>query len=117
MVSENSSRLASVKFFYKKLPSDVTDDELRRYDITRESYLQAFNERADKGVISKEAFNRFLESSPKKKELKRSSRHRSRRGLMLSCYMEFFKVFYFIVGAHFIRKRIVMTGKDNFILW
>lgn len=56
--------------FYKKLPSDVTDDELRRYDITRESYLQAFNERADKGVISKEAFNRFLESSPKKRELK-----------------------------------------------
>lgn len=75
--------------FYKKLPSDVTDDKLRRYDITRESYLQAFNERADKGVISKEAFNRFLESSPKKRT-KRSSRHRSRRGLMLSCYMEFF---------------------------
>ena len=36
---------------------------------------------------------------------------------MLSCYMEFFKVCYFIVGAHFIRKRIVMTGKDNFNLW
>ena len=56
--------------FYKKLPSDMAEDELRRYDITRESYLQAFNERADKGVISKEAFNRFLESSPKKRELK-----------------------------------------------
>lgn len=57
-------------FFYKKLKSNVTNDEQRRYDITLESYLQAFNEQAGKGVISKEAFNRFLESSPEKRKFK-----------------------------------------------
>lgn len=51
--------------FCKKLLSNVTYDELWRYDITWESYLQAFNEWADKRVISKEVSNRFLESPPK----------------------------------------------------
>ena len=57
-------------FFYKKLSSDVTDDELRGYDIIQQSCFQAFNERADKVVISKEASIGFLERSPKKRELK-----------------------------------------------
>ena len=37
MVSEHSLRLASVKYFYEKLPSDMTDDELRRYDIKQQA--------------------------------------------------------------------------------
>lgn len=56
--------------FFKKLPSSITDDELKLYEIDREKYRLAFNERAEKSVISKESFNRFLEQSPDKKDLK-----------------------------------------------
>ena len=56
--------------FFKKLPADVTDEALARYEVQRERYLQAFNERADKSIISRESFNRFLQESPHKDRLK-----------------------------------------------
>ena len=54
--------------FFKKLPADVTDEALARYEVQHESYLQAFNERAD--IISRESFKRFLQESPNKDRLK-----------------------------------------------
>lgn len=56
--------------FFIRNCSDLTDEELKTYGITREKYLQAFAERAGRAVISKEAFNGFLEKSPKKRELR-----------------------------------------------
>jgi len=40
-----------------------------KYDLTREQYREAFVERADRSVISKEQFNKFLDLSPDKEEL------------------------------------------------
>ena len=56
--------------FYKKLPADVTDEDLATYEVPREKYLQAFNEWADKSIITKDLFNRFLDQSPHKDRLK-----------------------------------------------
>ena len=38
--------------------------------VPRERYLYAFNERADKSIITKELFNKFLTQSPNKDRLK-----------------------------------------------
>ena len=56
--------------FYKKLPADVTDEDLATYEVPREKYLQAFNEQADKSIITKDLFNKFLNQSPHKDRLK-----------------------------------------------
>lgn len=56
--------------FYKKLPADINDEDLATYEVTREKYLQAFNERADKSIITKDLFNKFLNQSPHKDRLK-----------------------------------------------
>ena len=56
--------------FFKKLPADVTDEALARCEVQRERYFQAFNERTDKSIISRESFNIFLQESPNKDRLK-----------------------------------------------
>lgn len=56
--------------FYKKLPADVNEETLAGYEVEREAYLRAFNERADKAVISKHLFNKFLEQSAHKVRLR-----------------------------------------------
>ena len=56
--------------FFKKLPADVTDESLARYEVQHERYLQAFNERAERSIISRESFNRFMQESPNKDRLK-----------------------------------------------
>ena len=50
--------------------ADVTDEDLATYEVPREKYLQAFNEQADKSIITKDLFNRFLDQSPHKDRLK-----------------------------------------------
>lgn len=47
--------------FFKELATDVVEDELRRYEVTKEEYLLVFNERSNKGIISNELFNKFLD--------------------------------------------------------
>ena len=56
--------------FFKKLPADVSEETLAKYEVQREAYLYAFNERADKAIISKELFNKFLEQSAHKVRLR-----------------------------------------------
>ena len=56
--------------FFKKLPADLSDDVLAMYDVPRERYLLVFNERADKSIINKDLFNRFLAQSPHGDRLK-----------------------------------------------
>ena len=56
--------------FFKKLPADLSDDVLAMYEVPRERYLLAFNERADKSIINKDLFNRFLTHSPHEDRLK-----------------------------------------------
>ena len=56
--------------FFKKLPADVTDESLARYEVQCERHLQAFNERAERSIISRESFNRFLQEWPNKDRLK-----------------------------------------------
>lgn len=56
--------------FYKEFPADLSDEVLATYEVPRERYLYAFNERADKSVITKELFNKFLAQSPNKDRLK-----------------------------------------------
>lgn len=46
--------------FFKELATDVDEDELRRYEVTKE-YLLVFNERSNKGIISNEFSNKFLD--------------------------------------------------------
>ena len=48
----------------------VTDEALARYEAQRERYLRDVNERAEKSIISRESFNRFLQESPSKDRLK-----------------------------------------------
>ena len=48
----------------------VTDEALARYEVQRERYLRDLNERAEKSIISRESFNRFLQESPNKDRLK-----------------------------------------------
>ena len=55
--------------FFKKLPADVDEDQLKRYEVTKEEYLRVFNERSDGGIISKELFNKFLDKHPQKARL------------------------------------------------
>lgn len=57
--------------FFKKLPADLSDEVLATYEVPRERYLFAFNERADKSIITKDLFNKFLAQSPHKDRLKR----------------------------------------------
>lgn len=57
--------------FFKKLPADLSDEVLATYKVPRERYLFAFNERADKSIITKDLFNKFLAQSPHKDRLKR----------------------------------------------
>lgn len=57
--------------FFKKLPADLSDEVLATYEVPRERYLFAFNERADKSIITKDLFNKFLTQSPHKDRLKR----------------------------------------------
>ena len=56
--------------FFKKLPADVSEETLAKYEVQREAYLRAFNERADKAIISKELFNKLLEQSAHKVRLR-----------------------------------------------
>ena len=56
--------------FYKEFPADLSDEVLATYEVPRERYLYAFNERADKSIITKELFNKFLAQSPNKDRLK-----------------------------------------------
>lgn len=56
--------------FFKKLPADLSDEVLATYEMPRERYLFTFNERADKSIITKELFNKFLAQSPDKDRLK-----------------------------------------------
>lgn len=56
--------------FFKKLPADLSDEVLATYEVPRERYLFTFNERADKSIITKELFNKFLAQSPDKDRLK-----------------------------------------------
>ena len=56
--------------FFKELPADLSDEVLATYEVPRERYLYAFNERADKSIITKELFNKFLAQSPNKDRLK-----------------------------------------------
>ena len=56
--------------FFKKLPTDLSDDVLAMYEVPRERYLLAFNERVDKSIINKDLFNRFLTHSPHEDRLK-----------------------------------------------
>lgn len=56
--------------FFKKLPADVDQDDLKKYEVARENYLHVFSERADKAIISKELFNKFLNNSPHKDRLR-----------------------------------------------
>lgn len=51
--------------FFKKLPADVDQDDLKKYEVARENYL-----RADKAIILKELFNKFLNNSPHKDRLR-----------------------------------------------
>ena len=55
--------------FFKKLPAELIAS-LARYEVQRERYLQAFNERAERSIISRESFNRFLQELPNKDRLK-----------------------------------------------
>ena len=55
---------------FKELPADLSDEVLATYEVPRERYLYAFNERADKSIITKELFNKFLTQSPNKDRLK-----------------------------------------------
>lgn len=57
--------------FFKKLPADLSDEVLATYEVPRERYLFVFNERADKSIITKDLFNKFLAQSPHKDRLKR----------------------------------------------
>ena len=54
---------------FKKVPSSLTDEVLAKYGLTKDQYREAFVERADRGVISREQFNKFLDLSPDKDEL------------------------------------------------
>ena len=56
--------------FFKELPADLSDEVLATYEVPRERYLYAFNERTDKSIITKELFNKFLAQSPNKDRLK-----------------------------------------------
>ena len=56
--------------FFKKLPADLSDEVLATYEVPQERYLFTFNERADKSIITKELFNKFLAQSPDKDRLK-----------------------------------------------
>lgn len=64
-----STRLAQRNFGGKSRPVAVGTfhtvesgtDELRRYEVTKEEYLLVFNERSNKGIISNELFNKFLD--------------------------------------------------------
>lgn len=56
--------------FFKKLPADLSDEVLATYEVPRERYLFTFNERADKSIITKELFNKFLAQSPDKDRLR-----------------------------------------------
>lgn len=56
--------------FFKKLPADLSDEVLATYEMPRERYLFTFNERADKSIITKELFNKFLAQSPDKDRLR-----------------------------------------------
>ena len=56
--------------FFKKLPADVTEEALGRYEVPRETYLRAFNERADKSIVTKDLFNKFLDQSAHKDRLR-----------------------------------------------
>lgn len=56
--------------FFKKLPVDLSDDVLAMYEVPRERYLLAFNERVDKSIINKDLFNSFLTHSPHEDRLK-----------------------------------------------
>ena len=55
--------------FFKKLPADVDEDQLKRFEVTKEEYLRVFNEQSDRGIISKELFNKFLDKHPQKARL------------------------------------------------
>ena len=46
--------------FFTKLPADLSDEVLATYEVSLERYLFAFNERADKSIITKDLFNKFL---------------------------------------------------------
>ena len=54
---------------FKKLPSSLTDEELDKYDLSREQYRESFVQRADKALISREQFNKFIQASPDKDDL------------------------------------------------
>lgn len=56
--------------FFKNLPADLSDEVLAKYEVPQERYLFTFNERADKSIITKELFNKFLAQSPDKDRLK-----------------------------------------------
>lgn len=56
--------------FFKKLPADLSDEVLAKYEVPQERYLFTFNERADKSIITKELFNKFLAQSPDKDRLR-----------------------------------------------
>ena len=56
--------------FFKKLPADLSNEVSATYKVPRERYFFAFNEGADKSIITKELFNKFLAQSPHKDHLK-----------------------------------------------
>ena len=64
--------------FFKKLPADLSDDVLAMYEVPRERYLLAFNERADKSIINKDLFNRFLTYITAWRPLKERARYHTR---------------------------------------
>lgn len=58
-----------ITVFYKVLPCDVFD-KLDPFNIGQESYSSTFRELCSLSQISKEHFNKFLDNSPSKNDLK-----------------------------------------------
>ena len=62
--------IGTTRAFYKTTPCDATDDALQTYSITRNTYLDKFNERVPVAQISKDLFNRLLEQAENKDNLR-----------------------------------------------
>lgn len=56
--------------FFEELPADLSEEVLATYEVSREKYLFVFNERADRSIITRELFNKFVAQSPNKDRLK-----------------------------------------------
>lgn len=72
--------------FFEELPADLSEEVLATYEVSREKYLFVFNERADRSIITRELFNKFVAQSPNKDRLKNEHDITPEEAWHLICY-------------------------------